>query len=245
MASLIKRPADTSSDTPPSLSGVPPGWTAEYAARAAGLQAAGLAAGAPAAGAKAAADSVEQPAEEMDTGPRLARLAVGLASLAAEQLRVSERADETLAAAVGLVERAAAQSRIVAQRWRTSRAVRLARFGATVVGYLPGASELRDRVTRLARDVRRRGNVAVATGRDEALDLIKSTVDRGIAWARDKAVPRVLDGIVPQLVNDVVPRVVDELRRRELDGERERIESAVRHVLSHRHSDAAGPDTGA
>jgi hypothetical protein len=144
------------------------------------------------------------------------RLALGLASLTAERLRMSTRTEETLAVAVGLVERAADRSRSLVRRWAGAPG-RLAGTGARLAAELPGAGRLRSpagriraSAARVARDARWRGNVTIAAGRDDALALIKATVDDGLAWAQRQAVPRILDGAMPQLTSDVVPRIIEE-----------------------------------
>lgn len=156
--------------------------------------------------------------DEADQEPTVssARLALGLASLAAEHLRLSTRGEERLAVAVGLVGGAVERSRSLAVRLRRRSPASVARGGARLATELARvdrmggrARRLRASVGKIAKEARSRGNVTIAAGRDDALTVIKSTVEDGLAWAQNQAVPRVIDGMMPRLVNDVVPRIVE------------------------------------
>lgn len=147
--------------------------------------------------------------------PHPARVALGLASLAVERLRVGARTGDAVATTVGLVGRAAGGTAAFARRVEASRA-RLAGRGRGWASGLPGVRSLRgpairtrDRVERMATEARERGRATVATGRVEALGLVRTTVDDSLAWAQAQAVPRIVDGLVPHLVADVVPRIID------------------------------------
>jgi len=160
-----------------------------------------------------------EPAETAGQGPapkaRPARLAVGLASLAAERVREGAGTSEPLVVTVGLLGRTADQSVAFARRVG-SPPIRVARRGAGWAARLPGVKRLsrpvaraREGVARVATDARARGQTTVAAGRDEAIIFLQTTVDDGLAWAQANAVPRVVDGMMPYLVDKVIPKIID------------------------------------
>jgi len=159
------------------------------------------------------------PAAALDTAParsaRPARLALGLASLAADRLRGGVRTNDTLAVTVGLLGRTADGSAAFA-RWVSSPPARAARRGASWASGLPGVKRLRGpverarvNVARMTSEARVRGQATVTAGRDDATAFVKVTVDDTISWAQAQAVPRIIDGLVPQLVNEVVPKIIE------------------------------------
>jgi hypothetical protein len=143
-----------------------------------------------------------------------ARLALGLAVLAAERLRAGSPGDSFLTG-VGLVQQSAAEARSVARR-AFEPPTRLASRAAGWARWVPGAnasrrslSRSRQRFDRMVLDARRRGAATVAAGRAEATALVQTTVADGLAWAQAQAVPQIVDGLVPHLVDEVVPRIID------------------------------------
>jgi len=150
----------------------------------------------------------------MEEGPSLTRLALGALVLAAERLGVGDRARTGLATATGVTGEAVAGARDVAGAAR-ARAARIAVTGATTTARaLPpaftdplvrGRAAVRARIAR----ARRKGGATLDAGRAEALALVRSSVDDGVAWAQVNVVPRVVDGLVPHLVDYVVPRIID------------------------------------
>jgi hypothetical protein len=159
--------------------------------------------------------------------PSLTRLALGAVVLASERLGMPERARAGLATATGLAERAADGARETievvhgavdllalsgAAAAERARALPSAVFRPAV----RGRAALRGGLA----EARRRGADTLDAGRADALAVIRSNVDDGVAWAQSAVVPQVVDGLVPQLITEVVPKIIDgvmpEIRRRVL-----------------------------
>ncbi|HEY3506440.1 MAG TPA: hypothetical protein VGN37_27075 [Actinocatenispora sp.] len=152
------------------------------------------------------------------------RLAVGLAGLAADRLKIAGLpGGGTLVTALGVAVEADA-----AARRRTREAADAARRrGAetadavrTVVRavdrFAPqprfltaparwGADVVQDRLAR----ARHAGEAVVREGRADAEKYVADRVGELLGWAGRQVVPVLLDAAVPQLVDDVVPRILD------------------------------------
>jgi hypothetical protein len=158
-------------------------------------------------------DPVAEPAEVVDPpeGSRPARLVLGMAVLAAEQLGPRPANDGAFATGVGLVAQTAAEARQLAQR-----AMRPPKRFARWTNTLPGAnmrrryaSRYRDAIDRVVSEARKRGGSAMTAGRADASAFVQARVNDGMAWAQNRAVPQIVDGLVPHLVDKVVPRIID------------------------------------
>jgi hypothetical protein len=67
----------------------------------------------------------------------------------------------------------------------------------------------RERLDRAVDAARTRGQATMDTGRAEASAFLQDSINDGMAWAEQQAVPQMVDGLVPHLVDTVVPQIVD------------------------------------
>lgn len=141
-----------------------------------------------------------------------ARVALGLAVLAAQRVR-SPTPGDALATAVGLLAETGQTVRAVAGRVAgpPARVATLAVGGAARV---PGASLVRrplqrtlDRVRADTATARERGRQTLAASRAEAAAAVRSSVEDGIRWL----VPRLLEQSLPALRAQLLPAVIDQL----------------------------------
>ncbi len=144
-----------------------------------------------------------------------ARLALGMAVLAAERVSRGAPTSEAFVTGVGLLQEGAAQARTVASRLMRPSV----RMASRTVGWATGVqgpdrprrsfSRSRELVNRVVSEARRRGEATVAAGKADASAFVQASVTDGIAWAQAQAVPQIVDGMLPHLMEDVVPRVID------------------------------------
>ncbi len=143
-----------------------------------------------------------------------ARLALGVAMLAGDRLRVGVPND-TFVVGVGLAQQTVAELRGLARRalGPPSRAAGQALdWAAKRSGIVPNTGLLgrtRSRVGHVLHEARNVGRATIAAGRDDATAFVKASVAEGMAWAETQAVPRIVDSLVPHLVESVVPRIID------------------------------------
>jgi hypothetical protein len=142
-----------------------------------------------------------------------ARVALGMTVLAAE--RFGPQADQTLALGVGLAQQTAGELRGIANRFvgPSVRAASRTLDWATRQTFLRANSgplaRRRAELRRLVELARERGQATMEAGRTEASTFLRASVDDGVTWAEEQAVPQVVDGLVPHLVESVVPQIVD------------------------------------
>jgi hypothetical protein len=148
-----------------------------------------------------------------------ARLALGLAILAAERVRDTARPEPEpnpppnlgLMVTVGLLQETAGRARRALDR-RVRAASRTVDWAAGLPGAnLPRRSLERSRraVDRVLAEARDRGEAAVSQSRADATAFVQATVADGVAWAQAQVVPQIVDGLVPHLVDSVLPRIID------------------------------------
>ena len=158
-------------------------------------------------------DAEASPPEDGHTHP--ARLALGIAVLAAERLRPGAPTSEAFVTGVGLLQQGAAEARTLARRVMGPPT----RMASRTVGWasgLPGSerprrsfSRSRELLNRVVSEAKKRGEATVAAGRADASAFVQASVTDGIAWAQAQAVPQIVDGMLPHLMDDVVPRLID------------------------------------
>jgi hypothetical protein len=168
------------------------------------------------------ADWSDVPPEPVETTPvngeertHPARLALGLAALAADRLGRGAQSGGAFVTGVGLIAQTASEARGFARRLIGPPA-RIASRTAGWASALPGAeapkrslSRSRALVRRVITDARARGEHAVAAGRADASAFVQARVTEGMTWAQAQAVPQIVDGLVPHLVDKVMPRLID------------------------------------
>ncbi|HET6212628.1 MAG TPA: hypothetical protein VFE14_07115 [Micromonosporaceae bacterium] len=188
-----------------------------------------------------------------DAAPSPARLALGLAALAAERIRGSAPGGDTLATVVGLAQRTVyAAGRLAAPP------ARLASRGVRWAAELPGAGLVRRPIGRVAAGAREelvaaraRGRQTVAAGRVEAVAFVQSGADDGLAWVRAKVLPVLIEDLAadPRIRDLVVEQsrgMLDdaaEQLRSSTETADDRVESAFRRLLGVRGR-AAQPAPG-
>jgi hypothetical protein len=148
---------------------------------------------------------------ELPTNP--ARLALGVAILAGDRLRVGIPND-TFVVGVGLAQQTMAEMRGLARRALkpAGRAVDWATKQASMAAQQSNAglfARTRSRVGQLVVEARNVGRATIAAGRQDATAFVRASVAEGMAWAETQAVPRIVDSLVPHLVESVVPRIID------------------------------------
>jgi hypothetical protein len=186
------------------------GWPAEAGEN---VPAAGTAAGPGQPGPGDAAQS-QRAGARADQAAHPARLALGVALLAADRLRSGAPSD-TFVVGVGLAQQTVAEMRGLARRAlgppsrAASRTLDWAskRTGVSANSGLAGRT--RAHVSRLLVNARDAGRATIAAGREDAATFVRSSVADGMAWAETQAVPRIVDSLVPHLVDSVVPRLLD------------------------------------
>ena len=149
------------------------------------------------------------------TSTNPARVALGLAALAAERVQAgTPNNTEVLATAVGLIEEARQAVRDTARRVGASRVGRPLWGAARRVPDLPGAAAIRSplqnaraRASQTAAAARARGRGAVVAGRAEAAAFVRSNVDEAVGWL----MPRVIDKALPEIRTRILPVVVEDL----------------------------------
>ena len=166
-------------------------------------------------------ETTEKPAEERtaatekDAGTHAARLALGIAVLAAERLRPGSPASDAFATGVGLLQQTATEARTLVERFMGPPgrlALRTMDWASTRSGSdspKGSFSRSRDMIGRVVAEARKRGEATLAAGRADASAFVQANVTDGIAWAQAQAVPQIVDGLVPHLVDEVVPRLID------------------------------------
>lgn len=170
-------------------------------------------AGATAATPTTAASTGTEPTPDSGTHP--ARLALGMAVLAAERLRPGSPASDAFATGVGLLQQTAAEARTLVRRFMGPPgriALRTVDWASSLSGSdTPRRSLSRSReiLGRVVSEARKRGEATVAAGRADASAFVQANVSDGIAWAQAQAVPQIVDGLVPHLVDEVMPRLID------------------------------------
>lgn len=122
------------------------------------------------------------PAQPRTTQMKLARLAVGTAVIAGEQVRGGMRSvgGRTAAVMVGLLGRAVIQT-----------------------------GQARDKLFEVMDDAERRGQETLAARQQGAVRLANATFADAMSWAQVKVVPQFVDDLVPHLISDVMPRIID------------------------------------
>jgi hypothetical protein len=199
-------------------------------------------------GAQAMRDSGAYAAPDSGTHP--ARLALGMAVLAAERLRPGSPANDAFATGVGLLQHTAAEARTLVRRvMRPS--MRIASRTVDIASYLSGSdsprrslSRSREIIGRVVSEARRRGEATVAAGRADATAFVEANVNDGIAWAQTRVVPRLIDGALPEIRARILPVVIEDLtndpRVRELVLEQS--EGVVNEATQHLRSTTAAAD---
>jgi hypothetical protein len=201
-----------------------------------------------------------------DKGFHPARLALGMAMLAADRIRAGTPSDPFLVG-VGLAQqtvagvRGLARRALRAPRWAGSRTSDRAAKRTGVSSNAGLFARSRERVSELMLDARATGLATVAAGRQDVDAFVRASVADGMAWAGTQAVPQIVDSLVPHLVDSVVPRLIEgalpEIRARVMpavvddltndpkvrdlvaDQSRAAVEDAVKHV----YSDVASADS--
>jgi hypothetical protein len=194
-----------------------------------------------------------------------ARLALGVALLAADRMRAGTPGDAFFVG-VGLVQQTVAEVRELARRalrppsWAASRT---ASWASKRIGVSPKVglfARSRERFSDLVLDARATGRATVAAGREDADTFVRVNVAEGMAWAGNRALPRIVDSLVPHLVKSVVPRLIEgampEIRARVMpavvddltndpkvrDLVTEQSRAAVEDAVKHVHTDVAQAD---
>lgn len=141
-----------------------------------------------------------------------ARVALGLAALAAERVRANAPGGDVLATTVGLLEETGQAVRAAAGQMAAPTA-RAATIGLHQAARLPGASRVRDPAQRAftwvrdtAAAARERGQETVTASRADAAAVVRSTVDDGIGWL----VPRILQRSLPEVRARLLPVVIEQ-----------------------------------
>ena len=143
-----------------------------------------------------------------------ARLALGVALIAADRIRAGNPSDRFLVG-VGLAQQTVAEVRgltrlaLVPPGWAASR---MADWATKRTGVSPNAGPFarsRERFNELMLDARAKGRATVAAGREDADTFVRASVADGMAWVGTQAVPRIVDSLVPHLVDSVVPRLIE------------------------------------
>jgi hypothetical protein len=152
------------------------------------------------------------------TGPAVShagRMAVGMATLAAERIRNGAKPSTAFVTGVGLLQLTADRAQGFARRMAQPPS-RFALQAADLASRLPGANRrktavnrYRERLAKLVVEARTRGAATVADGRADATAFVQASVNDTIAWAQAKVVPQIVDGLVPHLVDSVVPRILE------------------------------------
>jgi hypothetical protein len=126
------------------------------------------------------ADS-EQPTETQRR-PAVATIAVGTVMIAADQVREGVRTVrfKTFTAAIGLLDRTRDR-----------------------------AEQAQARVRAAVGEAERRGRDTIDGRRQDASDLMDTTVSGAVGWAQVNVMPQLIDDLVPHLISDVVPRLID------------------------------------
>lgn len=142
-----------------------------------------------------------------------ARVALGLAALAAERVRANAAGGDVLATAVGLVEETGQAVRSAAGMV-AAPPKRAAAIAVHRAARLPGASLVRrpalragDRVREGVAAARERGRHTMAVSRAEGATVVQSAIDDGLRWL----VPRILDRSLPEVRTRLLPVVVEQL----------------------------------
>jgi hypothetical protein len=185
-----------------------------------------------------------------DSGTHPARLALGMAVLAAERLRPGSPASDAFATGVGLLQQTAAEARTLVRRVMRPP-VRFASRTVDIASYLSGSdsprrslSRSREIIGRVVSEARRRGEATVAAGRADATAFVEANVNDGIAWAQTRVVPRLIDGALPEIRARILPVVIEDLtndpRVRELVLEQS--EGVVNEATQHLRSTTAAAD---
>jgi hypothetical protein len=201
-----------------------------------------------------------------DKGFHPARLALGVALLAADRIRARTPSDAFLVG-VGLVQQTVAEVRGLARRalgpprWAASHTADWADKRTGVSPHAGLVARSRERLTELMLDARATGRATVAAGRDDANTFVRANVADGMAWAGTQALPRIVDSLVPHLVESVVPRLIEgalpEIRARVMpavvddltndpkvrDLVTEQSRAAVEDAVKHVHTDVANADS--
>ncbi len=144
-------------------------------------------------------------------GYSVPRLALGLAVLAAEQVRHAPVGDG-LFLAVGIAERSADRARrftgavLAPGRRAAARAGRALAAMPLLGGPVAFA---RERMAEVAQEARLRGAAAVEGGRFDASVFLTESVDGGVGWAQREVVPPIVDGLVPHLVAKTLPQLIE------------------------------------
>jgi hypothetical protein len=203
---------------------------------------------------------------EEDKGFHPARLALGVALLAADRIRAGTPSDPFLVG-VGLAQQTVAEVRGLARRalgpptWAASRT---ANWASKRTGLSPNTAlfvRSRERFNEVILGARAMGRATVAAGRQDADSFVRTSVANGLAWAGTQAVPAIVDSLVPHLVDSVVPRLIEgalpEIRSRVMpsvvddltndpkvrDLVTEQSRAAVEDAVKHVHTDVAKADS--
>jgi hypothetical protein len=155
--------------------------------------------------------------EAATTGPNAARMALGLASLAAQRLRGGMPVGDGLVTGVGLAMQTADGLRDLGRRVLrpTSRIAAGTVKGAALlpVAGIPFRIALRTRawLGDAVSDARARGHETLEAGRADAERVLRRGVDRSVRWASDRAAAPLVERLAPRVAEHVVPRVIEEL----------------------------------
>jgi len=147
-------------------------------------------------------------------GPNPARMALGLATMAAQRLRGGVPAGDGFVTGVGLLQETANGLRALGQRLfdpAASAAAHTARQAASMpVAGVPVRAALRsgERLAGLLGDAREQGRQAVTRSLSEAEHMLRDGLGFGLRWAGTRVLPHVVDSMSPRLAEQVVPRIV-------------------------------------
>ncbi len=150
-------------------------------------------------------------------GPSAVRLALGLATMAAQRLRGGVPAGDGFVTGVGLAQETALGLRELGRRvlGPASRVAAGTVKGAAMlpVAGMPVRAALRvqDRLASAVSDARARGQETIEAGRADADRVLRDRLNRGMQWATDRAVIPIVDQLAPRMAEHIVPRILAEV----------------------------------
>lgn len=156
-------------------------------------------------------------AEPGPRGPNAVRLALGLATMAAQRLRGGVPAGDGFVTGVGLAQETALGLRELGRRvlGPASRVAAGTVKGAAMlpVAGMPVRAALRvqGRLASAVSDARARGHETIEAGRADADRVLRERLNRGLQWATDRTVIPIVDQLAPRMAEHIVPRILAEI----------------------------------
>lgn len=152
-----------------------------------------------------AATRIPLPAEPpADGSVHPARIALGLAILAAQRIGRKAPPNGAFVVGVGLLQQTAEDAWMLARRGL-----------GPPVRVVARAFDHRSRngrptvLARVSAGARRRGETTIVAARAEASAFVRSMLADGFAWAQYRAVPQLVNGLLPDLIERVAPQVIN------------------------------------